>query len=47
MKPKDFEIILTLNQIKNWNMYSYIERIVKYKGFHSCIYEGKKTLIIK
>lgn len=44
--PKDYEQLLHLSEIKNWNMYNMIERIVNIKGFYSCMYEDKKTVIV-
>jgi hypothetical protein len=44
--PTDYEQLLHLSDIQNWNFKPVIERIIRYKGFYTSMCDGKKTLIL-
>jgi hypothetical protein len=48
-KPSDYQQLLHLSDIKNWKKLprTIAEVEVKYYGFHSCVYEERKTVVVK
>jgi hypothetical protein len=47
--PAGYQRLLHLSDIKHWNKLprTIAETEVKYRGFYSCVYEDKKTVIVK
>jgi hypothetical protein len=47
--PSDYEVLLHMPDIQNWKKLprTIAEVEVFHYGFHSCIYEEKKILVIK
>jgi hypothetical protein len=47
--PVDFQCLLHLSDIQHWNKLprTIAEMEIKYYGFYSCVYEDKKTVVVK
>jgi hypothetical protein len=47
--PTDYQLLLHLSDIQYWHKLpkTIAEMEIKYYGFHSCIYEDKKTVVVK
>ena len=47
--PSDYQLLLRLSDIRDWKKLqrTIAEIEVKYKGFYSCLYEGKKTVVVR
>jgi len=45
--PTDYDQLLTLDDIKAWNFFKVIARIIDLKGYYTCTIDNAKTIIIK
>jgi hypothetical protein len=47
--PCDYDILLYLPDIRHWKKLprTIAEIEIKYYGFHSCVYEDKKIVVVK
>jgi len=47
--PADYQRLLHLSDIQHWKKLprTIAEMEIKYYGFYSCVYEDKKTVVIK
>jgi hypothetical protein len=47
--PSDYQILLHLSDIQHWKKLSrtIAEMEIEYFGFHSCVYEDKKIVVLK
>jgi hypothetical protein len=47
--PTDCQLLLHLSDIQHWNKLprTIAEIEIKHNGFYSCVYEDKKTVVVK
>jgi len=47
--PTDYQLLLHLSDIQHWNKLprTVDEMAIKYCGFYYCVYEDKKTVVVK
>jgi len=47
--PTDYQLLLHLSDIKHWNKLprTIAEMEIQYFGYYSCVYEDKKTVVVK
>jgi hypothetical protein len=47
--PADYQLLLHLSDIQHWKKLprTIAEMEIKYYGFYSCVYEDKKTVVVK
>jgi hypothetical protein len=47
--PSDYQLLLHLSDIQHWKKLprTIAEMEIKYYGFHSCLYEDKRIVVVK